>query len=97
MEANEISLHEVKLYRAIQKRGAIWATSKELANDSGIAERTARAHLLKLARLNVVDIAEVFPGHRYRISDKADKRNAGYITRLERASEAFGFNREGKP
>lgn len=91
METNEISLHEAKLYCAIEKRGAVWSTSKELAKDAGIAERTARAHLFKFVKLNLMDVAEVFPAHRYRLAEKAAKRNAGYLSRLMCAADVFGL------
>ena len=90
MERNEISLHEIKIYHALEKQGTAWSTSKKLASLSGIAERTARAHLLKFVKLNIVDVAEVFPAHRYRLAEKADKRNTAYMVRIKRASEVFG-------
>jgi hypothetical protein len=43
---------------------------------------------------NIVDQAEVFPAHRYRLSKKARKRNINYIQRLERAAEVFGLKIE---
>jgi len=92
MEKNEISLHEVKLFLALQKNVAQWMTSKELAKASGVAERTARAHCYKLAKLGLVDTAEVFPAHRYRMAEKADKRNGGYLQRLQAACEVFGLS-----
>lgn len=91
MERNEVSTHEARLFLAVEKRGGKWATSKELAAEAGIAERTARAHLFKMVGLNILDIAEVFPAHRYRFADKADKRNAAYVIRLRRAVEVFGL------
>ena len=92
MEKNEVSIHEAKLFLALRKAGQKWITSKEVAKASGIRERTARAHLLKLATLGIIECAEVFPGHRYRIAAKADKRNGGYLRRLESACEVFGLS-----
>ncbi len=91
MERNEVSIHEAKLFVALEKRGGKWATSKELAGEAQIAERTSRAHLLKMVRMNVLDLAEVFPAHRYRLADKAAKRNAAYVLRLRNAAEVFGL------
>jgi predicted ArsR family transcriptional regulator len=91
MESNEISIHEAKLFLALKKTGEQWTTSKELAKQAGVADRTARAHLVKLVKLNLADVAEVFPAHRYRYAEKASKRNAGYVNRLERAAEVFGL------
>ena len=91
MERNEISEQETRLFCALRNHGATWITSRELAKQAKVAERTARAHLLKFVKLNIVDLAEVFPGHRYRLAEKADKRNGSYITRLMRAADVFGF------
>lgn len=89
-ERNEVSMHEVKVYRALEQAPA-WVTSREIATVASIAPRTARSHALKLVRLGLVDVAEVFPGHMYRLSAKASKRNAGYLDRLKRAAEVFGL------
>jgi hypothetical protein len=89
MEHNEVSFHEVRVYLAY-KSATGWLTAREVAAKSGVAERTARAHSLKLVKLGVLDQAEVFPAHRYRIAGKAAKRNAGYLRRLENACAVFG-------
>ncbi len=86
MERNEVSLHEVKVYLTL---GCGWVTAKEVAAKATVAERTARAHLLKLVRLGIAEQAEVFPAHRYRMAEKAGKRNGGYVQRLEQAREIF--------
>lgn len=91
MEKAEVSIHEARLFRALEQSKAEWTTSAVLAHVSGINPRTARAHCYKLAKLGLVDTAEVFPAHRYKLAEKADKRNAGYITRLRRACEVFSL------
>lgn len=91
MERNEVSLHEVRLYRAVMSANGQWLTSRALAEAAGIADRTARAHTQKLVNLGILDVAEVFPGHRFRLSEKAGKRNQAYIRRLDRAAEVFGL------
>jgi Fic family protein len=91
MEKNEVSLHEAKLFLVLRNLKAGWITSREAAKASGIAARTARAHLLKLAQIGIVEQAEVFPAHRYQLASKADKRNGGYLRRLEAACEVFGL------
>ncbi len=89
MERNEISRHEVLVYRVLAEGG--WVTTREIAETTGVAPRTARAHALKLVRLGIADQAEVFPGHRYRISEHASKRNRAYHDRIQRAGEALGI------
>ena len=91
MEKNEVSIHEAKLFRALEKGRAEWATSKDLAKAAGINDRTARAHCYKLAKIGLLDTAEVFPAHRYKLAEKAEKRNAGYFTRLRMACEVFSL------
>lgn len=90
-EKNEISIHEVRIWIAAQQAKG-WTTAKEIADVAKVAGRTARLHLLKLSRLGLLDVAEVFPGHRYRVSEKADKRNAGYHQRITKAAEVFGLS-----
>lgn len=94
MERNEISIHETRAFVAFLKNKERWITSKELAKEAGIAERTARAFCLKFTQLGLVDLAEVFPAHKYRLSEKASKRNAAYFGRLDRAREVFGLGAE---
>lgn len=91
MEKNEVSIHEARLFLALRKAGETWATSKEFAKAADVADRTARAHLLKLSNLGIVDTAEVFPAHRYRLAIKASKRNGGYMQRLDAACAVFGL------
>jgi len=89
MESNEVSVHEVSVYQALKSAGR-WMTNKEIHEAiDNIAQRTVRSHTLKLVKLGLVDQAEVFPGHRYKWSDKSEKRNLTYVNRLDNASEVF--------
>lgn len=88
METNEISLHLLKIFQHV-KKSSKWVTSKEVAEATGVAQRTSRAHLLKLVHLGILDQAEVFPAHRYQFSEMADKRNKAFMQRLEKAAEVF--------
>lgn len=90
MERNEISLHEARLFLELKKANN-WKTSKELATLAKISDRTARAHLLRFSRIGILDCAEVYPGHRYKLAKKADKRNSGFLRRIEAAVEVFGL------
>lgn len=90
MEGNEVSIHEVKIYLVLKSR-ASWMTNREIAIAAKVAPRTARAHSLKLVNLGLLDLAEVFPAHRYKWSDKGSRRNAAYCLRLEKAREVFGL------
>lgn len=88
MEQNEISLHQLKAFNFVRECNR-WVTAAEIASNAGIAPRTARLHALKLTNLGIFDIAEVFPAHRYRFSEKARKRNKAFMLRLEKANEVF--------
>ena len=93
MERNEISSHEAAVWRLFQLNADRWLSSKEIALEAKIAPRTARAHVLKLSQLGVIDVAELFPAHRYRLSSKAIKRNRGYTQRLDAAVCIFYPNK----
>lgn len=92
MERGEVSRHEVAVYKVLHDAKDAWLTSAELAVRAAVAPRTARAHALKLVRLGVVDQAEIFPGHRYRIAEHAIKRNRGYVDRLHHAASVLGVS-----
>ena len=86
-EQNEVSIQEVRVFAALSSE---WQSSKELhGRVKDVAERTVRAKLLKFVQLGLADHAEVFPGHRYRLSAFAAKRNGAYLQRLKRAAEVF--------
>lgn len=89
METNEVSHHQIRVFRAL--KGGQWFTASEIASATGVAGRTSRAHLRNLTSLGLLDVAEVFPAHRYRLSEKAEKRNAAYMRRLEEAAAVFGL------
>lgn len=86
METSEISLHQVRIYRFVaQHKG--WITAKEIAGGANVGDRTARSHALRFVRLGIFDQAEVFPAHRYRLSELAGKRNKAFLQRLDEAAE----------
>ena len=88
-ERSEISLHEVKLFRALKAKPDKWFTNEELSAECKFSGRTVRAHTSRFVKLGILDQAEVFPAHRYRFSQKANRRNVAYLQRLEQADEVF--------
>ena len=90
MERNQVSIHEVRVFLVLRDEPR-WVDANTVAQKAKVSPRTARAHLRRLTQLGVVDMAQVFPGHRYRYAEKAEKRNATYVQRLEGACEAFGI------
>jgi hypothetical protein len=94
MEGNEVSIHLVKVYLYLKTHPG-WHTSRKIAAGAAVAERTARAHALRLVQTGLVDQAEVFPAHQYRFSTLAPQRNRTFLQRLEQAKEIFGLGEAG--
>lgn len=90
-ETNEISVQQCRAFRFLQETKSRWITSVELATGAKIAERSARQYAKRFVDLGIIDQAEVFPGHRYRLSPMASKRNTGYLKRQEAACEVFAL------
>jgi hypothetical protein len=74
----------------LQKDGG-WRTNKEVAKGAEVAPRTAGAHTKALVDLQILEQAEIFPAHRYRIYKQAEKRNKVYMLALRKAAEALGL------
>ncbi len=88
MESKEISHHQVRLFNYLSNQ-TDWCTAAAASEGSQIASRTARMHLLKFVKAGIVDQMTLFPGHRYRLSPLAEKRNKTLIQRLKAAVEVF--------
>lgn len=89
METNEISYHEVLIWRAIQAKGERWFTNADISKMTPtISSRTVRIKTKKFAELGLLQQADVFPAHRFKLKPKAD-RSVPYIRRLEDATDAF--------
>jgi len=93
MERNEISRHEVSVYQVLLSAQR-WMSNKEIGSHLKLSPRTIRSHTLRFVRMGLVDQMEVFPGHRYRWSEKAEKRNLSYLQRLKQAMEVFKETKE---
>src|SRR5881394_3321743 len=81
---------EVRVFTLFESHPARWFTHHELAEEGKAAPRTVRAYTVKLVRLGLLDVAEVWPGHRYRLREKPEKRNIAYHQRLKAAQAVFG-------
>lgn len=92
-ERSEISWHEVKIYLALRENKNRWLTHAEIQSIVGVARRTVRHHTLRFRKLGIIDVAEVFPAHRYRWPDKGERRNEAYVLRLDKAADVFGLSR----
>lgn len=90
METSEISEHQLRIFLFVQSASG-WVTSKQVAEGANVAPSTARQHLKRFVLQGIFDVSEIFPGHRYRLSELADKRNSAYMLRLEKAKNALGW------
>lgn len=86
-ETSEISFHEVRFFRAISTTR--WQTHSQIARVSGLTRRYVNSMTKKYLALNLIDLAEVFPAHLYRLSKLASKRNPAYLERLRRTDRVF--------
>lgn len=91
MEQAEISIQQVKVFRYISQ-AKNWVSNHEIAQATGVSLRNVSLHTHRLTSLGILDQAEVYPGHRFRVCEKAEKRNGGYLARLKRAESVFGLS-----
>jgi DNA-binding IclR family transcriptional regulator len=89
MEKAEISEHQWKIFDCLTQANT-WMSNKDIAQKTGVSLRRTGFHTNNLVQLGILDQAEVYPGHRFRVSDKASKRNTAYVLRLKQAGEIFG-------
>lgn len=92
MEQSEVSTHQLRVFQCLARaHPRQWMTNKAIACATGVSLRNVSLHTRRLVDLGIFDQAEVFPGHRFRLSEKADKRNAAYMIRLKQAEDIFGM------
>jgi DNA-binding transcriptional ArsR family regulator len=80
----KISDPEVAIYHTFLRHKSRWLTNREVADRIGnIAERTVQHHTRRLAKLGILEIAQVFPAPRYRFSEEGMIRNPDYVSRVK--------------
>jgi hypothetical protein len=89
METTEVSLHQLRIFEFVRDAGR-WVSLKDIVAGTAAARKTADVHCRRFVNLGIFDLAEVWPGHRYRLSELAEKRKAAIIERMRKAREAFG-------
>lgn len=91
MERNEVSLHEVRVFRFFIDNPGGWFSNREITGATeSVSARTVRLHTQRLAALGLLDAEEVFPGRRFRLATPATQRSRGYLDRLRTAAEVLG-------
>ena len=78
-----MSWHLTAVWALLRDSGEV-LTNHEVAQRTGIAPRTARAHTRYLHYLGLLDLDETFPRHLYRLAEMAEQRNSGCYHRLNR-------------
>lgn len=92
MNTQEISIHQIKVFLCLKQHNKQWLTVADVAKETAVARRTSSEHLLRFVKLGVVDQAEVFPGHRFRLSRTArSTQQRHYLRRLNVAVGVFGL------
>lgn len=92
MEKSEISVQECLIFSALSTR--TWKTILGMTKESGVPRRTVNSMMLKFLHLGLIDLAEVFPRHHYKLSKLASKRNLAYLTRIKSATKVFKNSEE---
>jgi hypothetical protein len=89
----EVSLHEVLIWNALRSNPDNWMTNQQIGKlIDGVAARTVRAHTSKMVSRGVIDMAEVFPGPRYRYSEEKAKKNPAYVASIAAAELVFAHS-----
>lgn len=83
---NEVSQHLIRIIESLQTR-ADWTTVREVAEETGCSPYTVRPHLRRLSRMKMVDVVRLYPGFRYKWSERAQYHP--FWQRLIEAKAAF--------
>jgi DNA-binding IclR family transcriptional regulator len=84
--SKEVSQHLIKIIDYLQTREE-WITVREVARETGCSPYTVRAHLRRLSRMSMVDVARLHPEFRYKWLEKAQYHP--FWQRLIEAKAAF--------
>jgi predicted transcriptional regulator of viral defense system len=79
-----ISEHTIKVLDCVRDADR-WITTREIAELSGVAPRTARAAAAKLAEAGLFERVGLFPGFRYRVFGKPGGDARAVLDRIEMA------------
>jgi hypothetical protein len=85
MTDRRVSPHLLAVYDFVRSRQG-WASSGDIATGAGVAPRTARAHARLLSEQGVFDVAQSFPGNRYRLASAHND----FARQLEAARDVLG-------
>jgi DNA-binding Lrp family transcriptional regulator len=89
MEFKEISTQLVEITKYMESTHA-WVSIRQIAADTGISHNTVRPHVRKLMNLGIVNKVTLYPGYRYRFSEKGKLQP--FWLRLEEAKAGFNLS-----
>jgi hypothetical protein len=89
MDRLTISAHEIRILDVLRKNKGVWLTSQEVSAQAKVSDRTARMHLLRFVKMNIIERTQTFPGYRYRWKHAAEQTNGEYLRRIAAAQEAM--------
>jgi DNA-binding IclR family transcriptional regulator len=85
MERPLVSIHECRMFATLREDR--WLTANEIAERAGVVPRTARAYMVRLKGLGLVETEPLFPAHRHRLTATASRRSRSpYLQRLRQAA-----------
>lgn len=90
METSEISVHQIAVYDFVKSAGR-WVSMKDIISGTGVKRETVGNHCRRFVKLGIFDQAEVWPGHRFRFAELAEKRNPAIIARVFAARNALNM------
>lgn len=91
-ESSEISEKELRTFKAISTK--TWVSNKDIALITKLSRRQVNDYMLKFMKIGLIDQAEVWPEHLYRLSRFAAKRAPGYLERLRFTERVFKCRRK---
>jgi hypothetical protein len=86
IENNEISEHQAKIYDFVRKQNQ-WLTNADITEHVGFSARTVRLHTKRLVDLGIFELAELYPGHQFKLAPKP--RDKVHLQRLLQAVAIF--------
>jgi predicted DNA-binding transcriptional regulator YafY len=94
MEFKEISSQLVAIIDHLESTKD-WVSVIDIAAETCISRSTVRSHIRKLLGLGIVNIARLYPGFRYRFSEKAKLQP--FWVRIEEARAGFNLRTTRTP
>lgn len=86
----ELSQHECRLFSYL-KSCKRWQTARQIADATGIGQRTAQGHTKRLSDCGLLERMETHPAPMFRFTAESAQADPAYVARIANACEAFGL------